>query len=128
MARKGAKQEMRPIDADEFKSILTDKLETNKKMVKIFEEINMANKIYLFKGKVKTIEDVIEKLDNQPTVNEWIMCFEKLPSAFERVKACDAEGNIEEGFIEKIGNHVICKLGNCFCLDYVVAWMPLPEK
>ena len=114
---------MRLIDADAFKEYLEQGTELALKEAmlagiltkKVEKEID------------ETLKGILADINEQPTVNEWIMCFEKLPSTFEKVRACDADGNIEEGFIEKVGKHVICKMGDHICLDYVVAWMPLPK-
>ena len=92
---------MRPIDADKLKEVLSDTFGS-----RIVKEI----------------------IDNQPTVNEWTPCSERLPENGDGV-LFTINKRIEIGVYLKKRDIWICndEYGTVYDHSSVVAWMPLPE-
>ena len=104
---------MRLIDAD----ALVEKLK--KLYTMAFAESDSAYHS-AYRSLAKIVEDA-------PTVGEWVPCSERVPDEAKVVLACNKNG------IMMVGHIFVCHNGECQAytnddeMDWVIAWMPLPE-
>lgn len=70
-------------------------------------------------------EGILKIIDEQPTVNDWIPCSERMPeerdSIFKKFKGTDKWRN---AMFEKMSDNVNVTVVKCT----VIAWQPLPES
>ena len=115
---------MRPIDADAFKEYLEQGTELALKEAmlagiltkKVEKEID------------ETLKGILADINEQPTVNEWTPCSERLPENGDGV-LFTINKRIEIGVYLKKRDIWICndEYGTVYDHSSVVAWMPLPE-
>lgn len=68
---------------------------------------------------------VFDVINEQPAVNRWIPCSERLPDHYDDILFCERDRTIHKGYMYWDGtfieNHVKFRKSD------IVAWMPLPE-
>ena len=119
---------MRMIDADKFEDEL-GKLGFAMPTSKDTEAKRAI--VELIQGAVNAAMNVYEALDNQPTVNEWIPCSERLPLGEGELISDEVLICLESGYQRVATYHKKSEeWHDCYdtwISEKVVAWMPLPE-
>ena len=70
--------------------------------------------------------EIGEVVDNQPTVNEWIPCSERMPKSGEDVLVTTARGDVQMCFLNRSKTKWVARYDYIW-LDEITHWMPLPE-
>lgn len=100
---------------------------------KLIDEVNdLMDANLLFyddasKARQETLEEIVDLIIDQPEVGEWIPVEERLPEIFENVLIYTKSGHYHIGaYFEERKRWWLGVYWED--LDFILAWMPLPES
>ena len=94
---------------------------------KLIEDIEDMMSPFLFADEERewALKDVIEVIENQPKVGEWIPVEKRLPSTYITVLITKYNQEVRTAFLD--GDHYWFDGLWTYTFDDVLAWQPLPE-
>lgn len=99
---------------------------------KLIDEVNdLMDANLLFyddasKSRQETLDEIVDLIDEQPKVGEWIPVEERLPEIFENVLIYTKSGHYHIGaYFEERKRWWLGVYWED--LDFILAWMPLPK-
>ncbi len=115
------------IDEKKLLAILCELGKNTQQHVKA-EERNSEETMLEFalKNQLAILHDVIGKIKEQPKIEDWIPCSERLPEPETVVLFTNKNGQVGIGRLSEAGNWYISDSDGRFLVS-VIAWMPLPE-
>lgn len=95
---------------------------------KLIEDITDVEVAWYLDGNYTTYDctTIMEIIEEQPKVGEWIPCSQLLPLDGVNVLITDEYNNMSVGYLE-IGMRRWHDIYDCIILDEIIAWQPLPE-